>query len=89
MVELLFDDDLSRDLGGGASVPTDAMTVWLTIWNGPKRNLTSVLAHTMNQAALTPYYFRSITYAYARNGAKTYFVLADCTADLGKEDDKR
>jgi hypothetical protein len=88
LVELLFDDDLSRDLGGGAHVPTDAMTVWLTVWNGPKRNSTSVLAHTINQSAFTPYYFRSITTAYARNRSKIYFVLADCTADSGKEDDK-
>jgi hypothetical protein len=88
LVELLFDDDLSRDLGGGAHVPTDAMTIWLTVWNGSKRNSTSVLAHTINQAALTSYYFRSITTVYAKNGSKIYFVLADCTADSGKEDDK-
>jgi hypothetical protein len=88
LVELLFDDDLSRDLGGGAHVPADAMTVWLTVWSGAKRNPTSVLAHTSNQAAFAQYYFRSITTVYARNGPKIYFVFADCTADSDKEDDK-
>lgn len=89
LVELLFDDDLSRNLGGGASVPADAMTVWLTVWSGAKRSPASVLAQSINQTALMPSYFRSITTAYARNGSKIYFVNADCTMDSDKEDDKR
>src|SRR5436309_1938863 len=61
LVELLFDDDLSLDLGNGRHVPRDAITLWLTVWNGRKRNPKSVLAITINQAAFDQYSFRSIT----------------------------
>ncbi|MGB7202956.1 MAG: hypothetical protein WBD16_11950 [Pyrinomonadaceae bacterium] len=89
LVELLFDDDLSRDLGGGAHVPTDAMTLYLTVWNGPKRNVKSVLTTASNQTAFNnPYFFRSITSAYIRRGSKMYFVFADCTANSKEENDK-
>ena len=86
LVELLFDDDLSLELDNGR-VPTDAMTLWLTIWNGPKRNPKSVLAMAINQSAY-PNFVRSITTAYATKGSKSYFVLVDCTVDLKKENDK-
>ena len=88
LVELLFDDDLNHDLGEGKSVPANAMTLWLTVWNGPKRDVKTILAATSNQASLDHYFFRSITSTYARKGPKMYFILADCTRNLEEENDK-